>query len=234
MSVFNAQEPAWPEPLLGVPGRQDFLLNSYPALFARDGSDFLEFIIATHDDALWKYFVRPSHFYSLLTVLRGREKITNPFSIQYWSTTPFRHGADPSSAVKYSVTPCATDFDQKTKPDSANFFALAMAEQLAAGSVCMNFMVQQQTDPQAMPIEDAAVRWDEKESPFVKLATIKIEQQDFQNPQNQQSCEADNFNPWQALAAHQPLGDINRLRRAVYAELSLFRAQHNEQQQFKQ
>ena len=233
ISVFNDELPAWPKPLFGVSGRQDFLLNSYPVLFARDGSDFLEFIEATRDDAMWKYFVRPSHFYSLFTALRGRDEITNPLAIQYWSTVPFRHGVSTNNAVKYSVAPCTENINQETKPDSADFLATAMAEQFAAGPVCMDFMVQQQTDPQKMPIEDASVRWDEDASPFVKVATITVKQQTASITQNQQECEDYSFNPWQALPAHQPLGDINRLRKAVYAELATFRNAHNEQQEFK-
>lgn len=224
ISVFGvAGEPLW-----GTAGQQDFLLNSHPVLFARDGSDFLEFIEATREEKLWQYFVLPSHFYSLKTVLRGREKITNPFAIRYWSTTPFRHGADSSTAVKYSVAPCTDATELNTQPDSEHFFAAAMQEQLAAAPVCLNFMVQQQTDPEAMPIEDASVLWNEQDSPFQSVATIMIQQQDFRNRKNQQDCEDTSFNPWQSIAAHQPLGDINRMRKAIYAEMARARAAHNE------
>jgi len=225
LSVFGING----QTLWGESGRQDFLLNSYPVLFARDGSDFLEFIEATRDDKIWKYFVRPSHFYSLITALRGRDKINNPFAIQYWSTTPFRHGLATNTAVKYSVKACANEFEQKTNADTEDFFTTAMAEQLAVQTVCLDFMVQQQTDPQAMPIEDASVVWDEDDAPFRKVATITINQQNFQSKENQQTCEAYSFNPWQAIAEHQPLGDINRLRRAIYAEMATFRTDHNQQ-----
>src|SRR5688572_16295421 len=40
------------EPLWGQPGQQDFLLNSYPALFAANPAEFLSFIEATADDAM--------------------------------------------------------------------------------------------------------------------------------------------------------------------------------------
>ena len=38
-------------------------------------------------------------------------------------------------------------------------------------------MVQVQTDPHRMPIENAAVRWPEKLSPFVPVATVHIPRQ---------------------------------------------------------
>lgn len=225
ISVFNvAGQSLW-----GNAGQQDFLLNSHPVLFARDGSDFLEFIEASRDDKLWQYFVRPSHFYSLKTALTGRDKIANPFTIRYWSTTPFRHGDNQVKAVKFSVQPCSSNaLQKKTQPaDSENMLTIAMAETLAISPVCFDFMIQLQTDPQAMPIEDAAVRWDEADSLFVKVATINIANQEFDSPENHQACENMSFNPWQSIAAHRPLGDINRLRKAVYSEIADFRVTEN-------
>jgi hypothetical protein len=35
------------------------------------------------------------------------------------------------------------------------------------------------------------------------------------------------FNPWQSVAAHQPLGGINRSRKPIYAEIGPFRDQQN-------
>lgn len=229
ISIFNVQQ----DTLWGEPGQQDFLLNSYPILFAKDGRDFLEFIEASRDDKLWQYFIRPSHFYSLKTALIGREKINNPLAIQYWSTTPFRHGSDKSTAVKYSVKPCANDADKvedyKTTQNSANFLSTAMTTQLNQAPACLDFMVQFQKDPQTMPIENAAIRWNEDQSPFQSVAKIIINQQDFNNPKQQIACEDMRFNPWQSLPAHRPLGDVNRLRKAVYYEMGAFRSNQNNQ-----
>lgn len=35
------------------------------------------------------------------------------------------------------------------------------------------------------------------------------------------------FNPWHCIAAHRPLGAIQRVRRAVYAASARFRAERN-------
>lgn len=213
--------------LWGESGRQDFLLNSHPVLFAKDGSDFLEFIEATSVGKLWQYFIRPSHFYSLKIALLGREKHTNPMAIQYWSTTPFRHGPDETKAVKYSVKPCdsASSVDASLKsPDS---FSEVMNQQLNKAPACFDFMVQFQTDPQKMPIENASKIWDEKDSPFQTVAKITIEQQDFGSAKNMAACEEMTFNPWQGITDHQPLGDINRLRKTIYSEVGTFRINQN-------
>jgi len=219
ISVFDVQG----DTLWGNAGQQDFLLNSHPVLFAKDGSDFLEFIQASRDKKLWQYFIRPSHFYSLRIAMQGREKISNPFALQYWSTTPFRHGPDQSTAVKYSVKACANTKAYSGKADSTDFLTYAMAKQLSDKPVCFDFMLQFQTDPQGMPVENAAKRWKEDQSPFVPVAKISIDPQQFNTPEQKARCEEMRFNPWQSLAAHKPLGEINRLRKAIYSEIGTFR-----------
>jgi len=85
------------------------------------------------------------------------------------------------------------------------------------------FGVQVQKDPEAMPIEDASVIWDEDLSPFQTVATITIRDQDFDNQESLAACERSSFNPWQSLAAHEPLGRMNAVRRLVYAHAAKVR-----------
>ena len=214
------------ESLWGTAGQQDFLLNSYPALFAANPADFLDFISASADDKLWRYFINPLHFYSLGIVLKGREKIDNPFAIQYWSTTPYRFGHDTRTAVKYSVLPCADSVPELNTTKHENFLRNAMREHLERVPACFEFMVQFQHDPVSMPIEDAAVVWEEARAPFITLARIRIEA--GAGPEAiDNNCEAMTFNPWQSLAEHRPLGGINRTRRPIYAEIGAFRQREN-------
>jgi catalase len=213
-------------PLWGNLGQQDFILNSYPALFAADPADFLEFIEATKDDKVWRYFIRPSHFYSIKAVMKGRQKIDNPFAIRYWSTTPYRFGGDKSQAVKYSVQSCSEP-GKYSGNRHKDFLTDAMAEHLRKAPACFEFMVQFQQDPVTMPIENAAVVWDEEHSPFNKVATITINNQAFTSATSIENCEAMTFNPWQSVEAHQPLGGINRVRKPVYSEIADFRRTEN-------
>jgi hypothetical protein len=65
------------------------------------------------------------------------------------------------------------------------------------------------------------VEWDESESPFRKVATVRIFAQDLDSPEMRAfraSCETLSFSPWHALAVHKPLGGINRLRRVAYEQ----------------
>ena len=55
-----------------------------------------------------------------------------------------------------------------------DYLKQAMVKQLAAGEAVFDFAVQFQTDPDAMPIEDPGIAWDEKVSPFLKVATLTI------------------------------------------------------------
>jgi catalase len=217
--------------LWGDDGVQDFVLNSYPALFAADPEDFLDFVKATEKDRVWWYFFNPlnSHLKSLWVLYKARKKHTSPFDLNYWSTTPYRLGLEKTAAVKYSVKSCSTY--QSSAPGNLheNHLRDAMRNHLRNAPVCFDFMVQLQTDPESMPIEDAQVIWDEEESPFQKVATLTIQDQDFTRGQSLSDCEKLSFNPWQSLAEHQPLGGINRVRKHIYAEMSVFRNRTNEQ-----
>ena len=58
-----------------------------------------------------------------------------------------------------------------------NYLRDNMVATLARQDVEFDLLVQVQTDPHRMPIENAAVRWPEKLSPFVPAATIHIPRQ---------------------------------------------------------
>jgi catalase len=213
--------------LWGRDGVQDFLLNSHPALFAATPEDFLSFVEAVRDDAMWKYFINPRHFYSLPILWKGRARIASPFDIRYWSTTPYRFGDKSSVAVKYSVKPCSSISSKTPDNPNSDYLSTHMEDHLRKADACFDFMVQFQTDPKAMPVENASVEWDEGKSPFRKLATITIKDQIFQSVPARQQCEHMSFNPWQSLATHQPIGSMNRVRKPVYSELARFRADEN-------
>ena len=90
-----------------------------------------------------------------------------------------------------------------------------------------DFCVQFQTDPIAMPIEDPRQEWPESVSPFRRVATIRILQQDCDSDEQMQFGENLSFTPWHALPEHRPLGGINRGRKVVYEAISKFRHEYN-------
>ncbi|MFN2308310.1 MAG: catalase [Gammaproteobacteria bacterium] len=213
------------EPLWGEPGTQDFLLNSYPALFVASPEDFLAFMRARQDDAMLRFFIDPfdPHLKSLWILYRARAVHDSPFNIRYWSTTPYRLGSSDSPAVKYAVSPCA-DAPQPPQPAAGkDQLRAAMKTHLSQASACLEFGVQPRTRPAEMPIEDASVIWDEDAAPFHTVATLTIPPQAFDSPEALAACEKISFNPWQSLAAHQPLGRMNAVRRETYIRASQLR-----------
>ena len=204
--------------LWGTPGTQDFVLNSYPALFVATPEDFLAFIRARQDHDKLGFFLNPAdpHWKSLWIVMKARQKHLSPLDIRYWSTVPSRLGETGDQVVKYSVTPCSDYQTIQAVNPGENQLRAAIQSHLQRAAACFHFGVQKQTDPEAMPIEDASVIWDEEASPFQAVATIIIENQEFDDPTSMASCERSSFNPWQSLAAHEPLGRMNAVRRQVY------------------
>jgi hypothetical protein len=180
----------------------------------------------------WFALTRITPFHLLralvLTFRTLRFKPTNPLLIRYFSTTPYKLG---SRAVKYSARPCASmhaeDAKRPANPDP-DFLREVMAELLRQRDACFDFMVQLQTDPVAMPIEDASVEWSETVSPFVKVGTINIPAQEFRSPAQDTFCENLSINPWHSLTDHRPLGGINRVRRVVYEAISAYRHTRND------
>lgn len=213
------------EVLWGEPGKQDFLLNSYPALFVSTPEEFLAFIRARQSGDELKFFLNPAQPRpkSLAIVTKARKRHLSPLDIRYWSTVPFRLGENQAQVVKYSVTPCS-DYTTTSAVDAGeNQLRAAVKAHLQRTDACFHFGVQRQTDPESMPIEDAAVIWDEQVSPFETVATILIEQQPFDDPASMAACEHSSFNPWQSLRAHEPLGRMNQVRQVVYERAAILR-----------
>ena len=79
-----------------------------------------------------------------------------------------------------------------------------------------------------MPIEDASVEWPEDMSPWVTVATLSVPPQDsWQGDATQAEEDALAFSPWNGLAAHRPLGGVNRARKIVMAASREFRSAFN-------
>ena len=79
-----------------------------------------------------------------------------------------------------------------------------------------------------MPVEDAGVEWSEEESPFIKVATLRIPPQAFRTQEREELAEDLSFSPAHSLIDHRPIGGINRARIEIYRYLSEFRHKHND------
>lgn len=81
-----------------------------------------------------------------------------------------------------------------------------------------------------MPIEDAAVDWPQKLSPYQPVATLTIPAQDAYSPARRVFADdVLSFNPWHCIDEHRPLGSIMRARIKAYEASSAFRHEMNAQ-----
>jgi hypothetical protein len=102
-----------------------------------------------------------------------------------------------------------------------------MVATLAERDVEFDILLQVQTDPHCMPIENAAVRWPERLSPWVPVATLRIPRQKFDSPEQLAFAHNLSYNPWHCILEHRPLGNQSRARRRMYGELSRLRQEMN-------
>ena len=173
------------------------------------------------------YFLKPFDSHLLDMVMQGlyARMNTSPLEVRYWSCVPYLCGE--GLAVKYSIRPCS---DHKTKTPwdpPADWLRQSMAVALAQGSVEFDFLLQAQTDPRRMPIEDSSVEWPERLSPSIPVAKITIPKQKFDSPEQIVFARELSYNPWHAIPAHRPLGNQNRARRLIYTQLSRLRQSMN-------
>jgi len=102
---------------------------------------------------------------------------------------------------------------------------LALEETLDTQEVFFEFQVQLRTAEQSMPIEDASVEWPERDSAYRTVAHLSLPRQEIALLRQQDAYQNLSFNVWHALAAHRPLGGINRVRRRAYAVSCAWRRQ---------
>jgi len=177
------------------------------------------------------YFLDPrdSHVLDFIMQSLWNETQFNPLGHRFYSCVPYLLGE--GQAMQYS-------FASRSKVDTRipgvpfgkvpdNYLRDNMVKTLAKQSVEFDLLVQVQTDPHRMPIENAAVRWPEKLSPFIPAATIHIPQQKFDYPAQFDFTRQLSINPWHCLHEHRPLGNQSRARRRMYLELSRFRQEMN-------
>ena len=209
--------------LLGVAdspsGTQDFVLVDHAVFVVRNVADYRELQGASPQ---WRFFLpswNPLRFrlHELLLIFAiQRQVVKNPLSQRYWSMTPFAFG---SVACKFSSKPSGplSEFQDTDGPD---FLHRNLERHLAAGATSFDFMVQLRTRPDRMPIEDPTIDWREDLAPFRTVARITIPAQPLAEAG---FCENLSFTPWHGLQAHQPIGGLNRARRAVYDAISRLR-----------
>ncbi len=177
------------------------------------------------------YFINPFDSHLLDGLIQGlwARTQTSPLEAEYWSCVPYLLGE--TKAMQYKVRPklkTRTGVPRLPFRPSDNYLREAMAAMLAQCDVEFDFLVQLQTDPHRMPIENASVRWPETVSPFVPAATLRLPRQKFDSPRQLAFAHNLSYNPWHCVPEHRPLGNQNRGRFRIYQELSRLRQSMND------
>lgn len=192
---------------------QDFVLQNHDVFFVDTARDMCEFTCAAFNNGLEAYFAAHPITKQILDAM---EKVVDSvLGVDYWSVLPSRFGDD--RHVKYKLVP--EGCEAGAAPDDSDPFYLRgeLQAQLRRGPARFQFCVQFQTDPAAMPLDQATVRWSETSSPPVPVATLIIPMQDVGERGQAAYGENLSFTPWHSLPAHQPVGSIADARRIVYA-----------------
>ncbi|MFL1463282.1 catalase family protein [Roseococcus sp. DSY-14] len=215
---------------------QDFVMANAPAFAAPGPEGFagnLALLAATTDTGQgWKKAVSavaramqaavgPSTTLSLL----GGHPATHPLGETFHSQVPFRHGA---YVAKYSLAPASPALralaGREVPLDRPNALREAVIAFFADQEAEWELRVQLWRDAASMPIEDASVEWPEAESPHVPVARLRVPPQPaWSEARARQVDDGLAFAPWNGLAAHRPLGALNRARRRAYGEAAAWR-----------
>lgn len=227
--------------LMDVPGKkimdeekftQDFITICTPTFVTPNTRENAKLQYWSLVDMPVYYFLNPKDLHLLDFFMQSlwNETQYNPLGQRYWSCVPYLLGA--GQAMMYSFVP-------KTKVDTKipglpfgsppfNYLRENMIKTLDRKDVEFDLMIQLQTDPHLMPIENAAVRWPEKLSPFIPAATVHIPKQKFDSDTQFEFAKRLKMNPWHCLPEHRPLGNQSRARFRMYGELSKFRQEMNQ------
>ena len=206
---------------------QDFTGISTPTFVTTDVAENVKLQRRIGEGTPLFYFLSPFDPHILDGVMQALYARTHssPLETAYYSCVPYLLGE--GQAMKFSLRPCGQERSPIPRSFPDNYLREAMATTLAEAEMTFEFLVQLQTDPHRMPIEDATVVWPERLSRHVPVATLRLPVQSFDSPEQLAFADKLSINPWHSLADHRPLGNQNRVRRTLYVELSKLRQSMN-------
>ena len=224
---------------------QDFVMVNGPAFAAPTAKAFLanlKLLAKTTDRVEWAKKALSavlSTAESALEAVGGQSAMlknmggapqVHPLGQTYYAQTPFRYGDLISKFAIVPVSPNLKALEQDVinahgRPDAIRE---AMSEAMIEADAVWELRVQFCRDLETMPIEDASTPWDEAASPFVTVATLTAPvQASWTHERAREMDDGLRFSIWTGLAAHQPLGSVNRVRRSAYELSADFRGRFN-------
>lgn len=222
-----------PEPVLPgpIPTAQDFVLMNQPVFVAPDVRRFaMWFKNADLQEPLpvalgaLGMLATPGGLREAALLLRTiTTRLSHPLATTFHSVTPYLLGS--SQVVKYCVEPLEPERlagdDNPADPDALQ---ASLRASLKRGSIVLRFslyVLRVDTTPAGLSsvvdaVEDATVDIRRLGARKVHVANIHIGPQDPASAELLQAAEELQFNPWNALVEHRPLGSLNRARLVAY------------------
>lgn len=147
--------------------------------------------------------------------------IVHPASEEYYSQVPFRYGEYVAKLGFFPSSPGLKALkDQPFNPETPDALREAMNTFFRTNPAEFELRVQLNTGLDDMPVEDAQAEWPETESQYQTVARLVIPVQTAWDPAKDGYFEDLTFSPAHGLAAHRPLGGINRARLVAYKALA--------------
>ncbi|WP_137747387.1 hypothetical protein [Acidovorax sp. NB1] len=202
-------------------GAHEILLTNFPVSHARDARQFVEIAtLMTGPKALMplKMLLRlgPGE---TLRVLRNLSAATGGLrglaEENFWSRGALLWSE--AGPVRLKLHPAAAVGGVPAEGESV---AAHFARLLASQDLAWHLSAQRYQDETRTPIEDGCTGWSDADVPWERVATLTVPRQDLGTPTasaQAQALDATPFNPWHAPQAFRPLGNLNRVRRDIYA-----------------
>jgi hypothetical protein len=195
---------------------QDFALINQEKFAFPKSDEFVDFVVAASHGggALLKFMVQR---YGLLGAAKRLAQTAKTFGAPFggfaanpmFSAAPIACGP---YAVRVRLVPVAANgAPVQGKPAD---WSEEFASRLTTKALQWDLQLQPYVSETLTPIEDASVNWT---TPYSTVARLTLPVQDpSADAAFAKQVEDAVFDPWQALAAHRPLGDVMRARKVVY------------------
>lgn len=223
MKIFNIHGERLETPGNKGLSTQDFFFNNAPMIELTDIDTCLEIMQLRE-----RYFDNPN---GLAMALKLRTDIikqhapgmlpnTNLISHSMYTQSAFRFGEYYGHMAMFPVLPEMKEKSGKAVPSSGSYTQISdwLFDYFKGAPAKYEVKIQLGTSPAHHPTEDASIVWDEVTAPYQTIGTVEFPVQDSFSQERRVFWEDHMvLDPWKALAAHRPLGSINRLRKVVYA-----------------
>jgi hypothetical protein len=198
---------------------QDFVMINHLEFSSPRAEDFLDLLLELSGGpmAAIKHLIKVHGFFGMIKAL-GRltkvigKKFTSYATEQFSTALPIKNG---DYAVKLRLLPQ----NRALPPAPKNDLTADLREILKSKAITYDVQLQFYTDAQTTPIEDASAEWSQQESPYITVGKLIVSPQELSGPAYETfaaSVELMKFDPWNAIAEHQPLGNVMRARKAAY------------------